>query len=1360
MIQPQEKTSENKTQVTAANINRGNTAVQLKDNREHSVVQQKLSEKTVNQKTSITPIQRKQNDTGLPNNLKSGIENLSGHSMDDVKVHYNSSQPAQLNAHAYAQGSDIHIASGQEKHLPHEAWHVVQQKQGRVKPTLQMKGKVNINDDKGLENEADVMGAKAIQFSNHNDVIQNSTTANKSPLIETPVVNKVIQNMIGPDGDGKLVIDPTLKVYRAKKNKKGSYDLYNPYTKEFKQHRIAPTAKGYYIYEGELDDSEDTEKSSDSGESSSSDESSSSSLSLSPDESLRSGLSLGSGLSLSSSLSSSSGESSSSDESLGSGLSLSSSLSLSSNDKKGKPKKRRKTVLNQKTEAHARLKRIIKQGIFNAIGEGLNPRYIRSDNNMLIKLVVKKFTANDNKLGLLPDLFKGINVEILREVIREIESEPSDGMQEGADEPKRINNVDDYIEIQREISSKIKAEFESPTGNIELIHDGNYPPLIIHFPLLRTFIIDNQERETLKAKGKKEGKIRADQAKGMTKLLSARLISLYNKDKGSLPRLVEKSSFGFQIATLADLGDNLSIRLSPGINKDTSAVIVKALKVIDTELEELIKDKSKKEFPEKVTIEDPLYKYWEKGKESKSVSAAILRESYNKKKPLLKHLVNTQVETGAKGLSVVGRILERNHDNIMFFAEQDATLKQMAGAIFDKNTKEELTDNISDTGTTTTLSSPNLDLAYDDRMGKKDQAGDDLQRERLAVFKHILRTLKTKKTKIDHLDNDPVSDSENDEDVDDGKSVMSIKTGKVVLPSGMAALSVLLRKDDSASLKAAKKAQEGILKKTQKEILEKAQEKAEKKAQEKRQKEKKKTGKELTEDDLTLIKNKIEELQKQIAVRDKSKAVLKKMVPKDRSVYYEDHDLIKMMRDSVIPEYSAENIIMVDLNPNITQSSKEPHDFDSELTNLTTSNKKVWVVDLTSCTAAEQGQVYTEWKNNKIATLLVTRVSAIKQQEGGQNINPHGLIHWAHKTDEEGGHEVIRGFFNELQKKFPRSSISNEIRRYFKKDLDSFSWKRIFKKDEKDPSLSGSLGDDSDGYSSGDEKGEKKERKRERKERKREWKEDKKEPKEGKREEKKRKGEPKEEIIEPKAGKKELNKRKRGSKEEDTDLKEIDKGVKKGKKESNNIDFWYYDEMDDVAFNPESFPLFKTAYLEDMTTSSSYLTEGEGYTLAKELGISLTVLQGELNLKQYRIIKNSGSGDCLIHTLDTANSIIKGQIPLGTKRYDSRRTQELRELIAERIEDSALQTLILTAVYGNEPGLGPRMRRLIASAKSTQKRFPVKKSKATSSKKPSPSSATGPVILPQLGNGHASTILFANHSGLHWQLAVKRKTKK
>ncbi len=109
-------------------------------------------------------ILKKENDTGLPDQLKSSIENLSGYSMDDVRVHYNSTEPGQVAAHAFARGSEIHLAPGQETHLPHEAWHVVQQKQGRVRPTAQLKGKIKVNDDHQLEREADVMAGKASTF--------------------------------------------------------------------------------------------------------------------------------------------------------------------------------------------------------------------------------------------------------------------------------------------------------------------------------------------------------------------------------------------------------------------------------------------------------------------------------------------------------------------------------------------------------------------------------------------------------------------------------------------------------------------------------------------------------------------------------------------------------------------------------------------------------------------------------------------------------------------------------------------------------------------------------------------------------------------------------------------------------------------------------------------------------------------------------------------------------------------------------------------------------------------------------------------------------------------------------------------
>ncbi|MEP1032662.1 DUF4157 domain-containing protein [Ekhidna sp.] len=125
-------------------------------------------------------IQRKPNKTGLPDNLKSGIENLSGHSMDDVKVHYNSSRPAQLHAHAFAQGNQIHLASGQEKHLPHEAWHVVQQKQGRVKPTMQLKKMLRLDQNSNYSLTSTTQPPQAsIQFTRSNDVAQLASKASR-----------------------------------------------------------------------------------------------------------------------------------------------------------------------------------------------------------------------------------------------------------------------------------------------------------------------------------------------------------------------------------------------------------------------------------------------------------------------------------------------------------------------------------------------------------------------------------------------------------------------------------------------------------------------------------------------------------------------------------------------------------------------------------------------------------------------------------------------------------------------------------------------------------------------------------------------------------------------------------------------------------------------------------------------------------------------------------------------------------------------------------------------------------------------------------------------------------------------------
>jgi uncharacterized protein DUF4157 len=125
-----------------------------------------------------------ENHTGLPDALKAGVECLSGFSLDDVRVHYNSSEPARVLALAYTQGTDIYVGPGQEQYLAHEAWHVVQQMQGRVEPTLQMKG-MAINNDEKLEQEADVVGNMTLQVSGSLELEREQSMVHSHPQ-QTP----------------------------------------------------------------------------------------------------------------------------------------------------------------------------------------------------------------------------------------------------------------------------------------------------------------------------------------------------------------------------------------------------------------------------------------------------------------------------------------------------------------------------------------------------------------------------------------------------------------------------------------------------------------------------------------------------------------------------------------------------------------------------------------------------------------------------------------------------------------------------------------------------------------------------------------------------------------------------------------------------------------------------------------------------------------------------------------------------------------------------------------------------------------------------------------------------------------------
>lgn len=97
---------------------------------------------------------QEENLTGVPDGLLHRAEEKAGMSLRDVRVHYNSPEPASIQALAYAQGSRIYIGPGQECHLPHELGHVVQQKKGLVKATGTVKG-LPVNDETELEKDAD-----------------------------------------------------------------------------------------------------------------------------------------------------------------------------------------------------------------------------------------------------------------------------------------------------------------------------------------------------------------------------------------------------------------------------------------------------------------------------------------------------------------------------------------------------------------------------------------------------------------------------------------------------------------------------------------------------------------------------------------------------------------------------------------------------------------------------------------------------------------------------------------------------------------------------------------------------------------------------------------------------------------------------------------------------------------------------------------------------------------------------------------------------------------------------------------------------------------------------------------------------
>jgi len=151
--------------------------------------------------------------------IKENVSQLMGTDVADAQVHYNSNKPAQLQAEATAQGTEVHLAPGKEQHLGHELTHVAQQKQGRVQPTIQANNGVGINNDPKLEKEADEVGEKAMKgelsISKTNTTQISSVSHHVAPVQRYVEYSKKHQ-VVHLSEDETKVVNPQQKEYTEK----------------------------------------------------------------------------------------------------------------------------------------------------------------------------------------------------------------------------------------------------------------------------------------------------------------------------------------------------------------------------------------------------------------------------------------------------------------------------------------------------------------------------------------------------------------------------------------------------------------------------------------------------------------------------------------------------------------------------------------------------------------------------------------------------------------------------------------------------------------------------------------------------------------------------------------------------------------------------------------------------------------------------------------------------------------------------------------------------------------------------------------------------------------------------------------
>ena len=149
------------------NPNSVNSILQMQEAEEEEEI---IQAKTAIQKEVSKPAVQNGAHTSLPESLQAKMEDSFGTDFGNVNIHKNDRSAAQIGALAYTKGNNVHFApeqynpgsqKGQEL-IGHELTHVVQQREGKVTATLHGKGML-INDNPGLEKEADIKGKRAVK---------------------------------------------------------------------------------------------------------------------------------------------------------------------------------------------------------------------------------------------------------------------------------------------------------------------------------------------------------------------------------------------------------------------------------------------------------------------------------------------------------------------------------------------------------------------------------------------------------------------------------------------------------------------------------------------------------------------------------------------------------------------------------------------------------------------------------------------------------------------------------------------------------------------------------------------------------------------------------------------------------------------------------------------------------------------------------------------------------------------------------------------------------------------------------------------------------------------------------------------